>query len=179
MEKFLSNKCEGITLVALVITIIILLILAGVAISQLSGNGIFEQVKLAKEKSENSKQLENNTLADYESEINNYIEGNRASFNESQLLLTVTETSWTKFEIPNLDSYKLFIAYIHYPANNEIIQDITFMPEQLKESSETSSFIQPFFKDTTGTHCGWICYGGENKIKAYVRSCKMDIYGIK
>ena len=154
--------------------------MAGVAISQLSGNGIFEQVKLAKEKSENSKQLENNTLADYESEINNYIEGNRASFNESQLLLTVTETSWTKFEIPNLDSYKCFMAYIIYPGDDIIVHGYPFLPEQLKKSSETSSFIHLIFRDANTTpHAGWICYEADNRIKAYVKGCKMDIYGIK
>lgn len=46
-----SNLNNGITLIALVITIIILLILAGVAISSLNGeNGLFQQVKLAKQK---------------------------------------------------------------------------------------------------------------------------------
>ena len=42
----------GITLVALVITIIILLILAGISISALTGNGLFEKAQEAKEKSE-------------------------------------------------------------------------------------------------------------------------------
>lgn len=40
---------KGITLVALVITIIILLILSGITISQLLGNGLLERVKEAKE----------------------------------------------------------------------------------------------------------------------------------
>ena len=43
------KKEKGITLVALVITIIILLILAGVTISQLIENGLFEKAKQAKE----------------------------------------------------------------------------------------------------------------------------------
>lgn len=45
-----KKKENGITLVALVITIIILLILAGISIAQLTGNGLFEKAKLAKEK---------------------------------------------------------------------------------------------------------------------------------
>ena len=48
--KILNKKNKGITLVALVITIIILLILAGISIAQLTGNGLFENAKLAKEK---------------------------------------------------------------------------------------------------------------------------------
>ena len=46
-NKYFSNK--GITLIALVITIIVLLILAGISISMLSGeNGILTQVEVAK-----------------------------------------------------------------------------------------------------------------------------------
>lgn len=47
-----NSKEKGITLVALVITIIILLILAGVTIMQLTGNGLLQKVEQAKEKSE-------------------------------------------------------------------------------------------------------------------------------
>lgn len=47
MKKFKQNA--AITLIALVITIIILLILAGVALSTLVNNGLFEKAKLAKE----------------------------------------------------------------------------------------------------------------------------------
>ena len=48
-----TKKIEGITLIALVITIIVLLILAGVSISMLTGeNGILTQTQNAKEKTE-------------------------------------------------------------------------------------------------------------------------------
>ena len=47
MKKINSQK--GITLVALVITIIILLILAGITISQLIGKGLVEKAQLAGE----------------------------------------------------------------------------------------------------------------------------------
>ena len=44
----LSKKNNGITLVALVITIVILLILAGISISTLTNTGIFQKAKDAK-----------------------------------------------------------------------------------------------------------------------------------
>lgn len=44
------RKQEGITLVALVITIIILLILAGISIQALTGTGLFEKTNQAKER---------------------------------------------------------------------------------------------------------------------------------
>ena len=42
------NKTKGITLIALVITIIILLILAGISISAMTGSGLFGRAKEAK-----------------------------------------------------------------------------------------------------------------------------------
>ena len=49
--KEIRLKENGITLVALVVTIIILLILSGIAISNLLGeNGLINQAKLGKEK---------------------------------------------------------------------------------------------------------------------------------
>ena len=51
MKKYL-RKTNGITLVALVITIIILLILSGVAIGILTQTGLFENAKRAKNATE-------------------------------------------------------------------------------------------------------------------------------
>ena len=52
-EKFKKTKQKGITLIALVITIIVLLILAGVSIAMLTGdNGILTQAQNAKEKTD-------------------------------------------------------------------------------------------------------------------------------
>ncbi len=54
----LKNK-SGITLIALVVTIVVLLILAGVSISMLTGeNGIIKQAQDAKEKNEIAEEKE-------------------------------------------------------------------------------------------------------------------------
>ena len=51
------KKQTGITLIALVITIIVLLILAGVSIAMLSGNnGILTQARLVKQETSDSAQ---------------------------------------------------------------------------------------------------------------------------
>ena len=61
------KKNKGITLIALVITIIVLLILAGVAISMLSGeNGILRKAAEAKTKTEEAQKEESITLLDIE-----------------------------------------------------------------------------------------------------------------
>ena len=48
----LKNKDKGITLIALVITIIILLILAGISISALTNQGLFKNAKAAQNATE-------------------------------------------------------------------------------------------------------------------------------
>ena len=63
-NTFKSSK--GITLVALVITIIILLILAGISISALTNTGIFGKAKEAKSKSELADAQEKITLLEHE-----------------------------------------------------------------------------------------------------------------
>lgn len=88
-KKKINNKRErGITLIALVITIIILLILAGVTIGLVTGdNGLLAQAIKAKEETEMSKEKENLKLAvlgailkeenisrkNLETELNSYI----------------------------------------------------------------------------------------------------------
>ena len=69
----LKNKNKGITLVALVITIIILLILAGISISALTNTGIFQKAKEAKQKSADAELDQNTKLDSYEEEISNYL----------------------------------------------------------------------------------------------------------
>lgn len=82
MKKFKTNEL-GITLVGLVVTIILLLILAGITISQLSGSGLFENAKLAEQKTKNVQELEDATLKDYENKIGEYINNNRDTTIES------------------------------------------------------------------------------------------------
>ncbi len=65
----LREKCKGITLVAMVITIVILLILAGISISALTNTGIFQKAKDAKKTSENAEKEEKSLLSEYEQEI--------------------------------------------------------------------------------------------------------------
>lgn len=68
MEKNRENK--GITLVALIVTIVILLILAGISISTLTNTGIFEKVQEAKRKTEEENKEEQRKIAQMEALIN-------------------------------------------------------------------------------------------------------------
>ena len=73
--KKMAKERRGVTLIALVITIIVLLILAGVTIAMLTGeNGIISKAMQAKTKTEDSKETEEAGLK----KIENYINGKSA-----------------------------------------------------------------------------------------------------
>ena len=74
MEKLRKNK--GITLVALVITIIILLILAGISIQAITNTGLFANTKRAKEKSMEGQLKEEISLAIQDIEVEEISKGN-------------------------------------------------------------------------------------------------------
>ena len=69
----LKNKNKGITLIALVITIIILLILAGISISALTNQGLFKNAKIAQNATEKAEKEQGQRLNEYEDEINKYL----------------------------------------------------------------------------------------------------------
>ena len=71
-----KNKDRGITLVALVITIIILLILETISIQSLTNTGLFQKAQEAKEKTQNAEENQAKTLNEYEDELNKYVSGN-------------------------------------------------------------------------------------------------------
>lgn len=77
MRKHLNDRNKGITLVALVITIILLLILAGITINLLKETGIFEKVQLAKQRTEEEQEKENAILNKYQETLTKEINGNR------------------------------------------------------------------------------------------------------
>ena len=66
----MQKREKGITLVALVITIIILLILAGISISALTNQGLFGKAQQAKQEAENAQREENEILANYLEQMN-------------------------------------------------------------------------------------------------------------
>ena len=80
----LKNENKGITLVALVITIIILLILATISIQSLTNTGLFAKAQEAKEKTQNAAENQAKTLNEYEDALNQYVSGT-----------SKVETDWT------------------------------------------------------------------------------------
>jgi hypothetical protein len=71
--KKIKGKNKGITLIALIVTIVVLLILAGVSIAMLTGeNGIIAQANNAKESNRGGEVKETVDLAVTENEMANY-----------------------------------------------------------------------------------------------------------
>ena len=72
-ETLDKNKDKGITLIALVISIIVLLVLAGVSISMLTGqNGVLTRAAESKVKKEEAEKQENERMENYEDTISLY-----------------------------------------------------------------------------------------------------------
>ncbi len=84
INKKLFSEEKAITLIALVITIIVLLILAGISLATLSGNNsIIEQSKNAKERTIDAQNDEDVTLKEYQDELANQIQENFGDGNTS------------------------------------------------------------------------------------------------
>ena len=82
-KKEVKRKEQGITLIALVITIIVLLILAGVSIAMLTGNnGILTQAQKAKNETENAQIFEEQRLNEYNNTLSNWVSGEKTDEKE-------------------------------------------------------------------------------------------------
>lgn len=129
----LRKENKGITLVALVITIIILLILAGISISALTNTGIFEKAKDAKEKSEVAEKQQSETLDSYEKELNKY----------TSIELTADKTGAVLSEIDNIELHDKNGAKIIVPAGFKVVNtdDLTVEKGIVVEDSKRNQYV--------------------------------------
>ena len=111
MKRNFKNSM-GITLIALVITIIILLILAGVGIQALTNTGLFEKAQLAKNKVKESEEIQNYTLAEYEQQIDSYT---RSESSSSVKIYKLSELDST------YNPYGLN-GFVKYDKSNELLE---------------------------------------------------------
>lgn len=67
------KRNNGITLISLIVTIIVLLILVGISVSMITKeSGILERVSKTKEETEQAEEKESSILSDYETKLNEY-----------------------------------------------------------------------------------------------------------
>ena len=96
------NNKKGITLVALVVTIVILLILSGIAILSLTQMGLLEKTKQAKELTENAKNNEISTLTEYDEKITEIIDGTIRDMNA----ITFRQIVTMEWQLKGFSGYK-------------------------------------------------------------------------
>ncbi len=100
LRKTLKRN-KGITLIALVVTIIVLLILAGISIMMLAGqNGILNRAAEAKEKTGAAQEEEKEKMQSYENTINKYI-SNYSEENNNLPESAVGQPAGTAIKNPN------------------------------------------------------------------------------
>lgn len=142
MKKIFSKK-NGITIIALIITIILLIILAGIGISMLLGdNGILNKAKMAKENSENSNKVEIDKISKYNDILDSYVTTSRASLDENAVKnLIQEEISWkylgtttgtAAIALPS--TYNEII--IRIKLTNGVNYSFSFAREELTDTSE-------------------------------------------
>ena len=89
-------KQTGITLIALVVTIVVLLILAGVSINAIFGNsGIIEKAKDAQNRMNNAQESDLNALNDLDKWINNQVNGTTGGDDTPTEKPLITDSSLT------------------------------------------------------------------------------------
>ena len=79
-KEIANNKEKGITLIALVVTIVVLLILAGITITFVLGEGgILDMAKEAAKRTNEAKEKELKDFADFQNQVENWVNGGTSS----------------------------------------------------------------------------------------------------
>ena len=160
-KKRLKNREKGITLIALIVTIIILLILAGVSIAMLTGeNGILTQAQRAKNETENTHKNEELILKDYEDMINgNYIEIKQVT-DENPGILEGSGTESDPYTINSIEDLVVF----SYNVRNANTYEGEFVNLGLSlDFSSDKSYVNPETEDYSQ-------YGYNGKLKELLTS---------
>ena len=138
------KKQRGITLVALVITIIILLILAGISIQALTNTGLFAQAEEAKKRTENAQKEEDEILKNYLEQMNAIIGGQvTESVPDGAVVTPINDiTTWLKTgEISKQYSYTTIEQVIADSTCTESLMNNENAMKYLARSTEFANAI--------------------------------------
>ena len=131
MEKF-KNNTKGITLVALVITIIILLILATISIQSLTNTGLFKNAQKAKDETQNAAENQAKLLNSYEDELNKYVSGTTGK-KLADVVKVGDYVSYTPNTVSNTDTkYTTLISNLETYSGSTANTTSTLTQENLK-----------------------------------------------
>lgn len=139
LKEKLENNKKGITLISLVVTIVVMLILAGISIGVLIGdNGLLNQASIAKKESEKASKQEQSILSQYEDKIGqitgdgiertaqgNYIVVNDVNPSQHNLNVNLTSQTINDFSSVSVSRYgsNLFDISQMIQANTNIVDN--------------------------------------------------------
>ena len=156
MKKQERRKEEGITLVALVVTIIVLIILAGVSINiVLDQNGIIEKTQEAKNETEQAEKDEKKELGKAEDIINQYLTGIEVE--------QVTDENPGMLEVEEADTYIInsiedLVFFSYDVTNGNTYEGQTVKLGLSLDFNSNKSYVEPL-----RTNYGEYGYDGELK----------------
>ena len=149
---------KGITLLALVVTIVVLLILAGVTIATLTGdNGLITRAQEAKDKTEQAEKEEKEKLGDMEDILNEYATGIKVEqvTDENPWVLEGTGTDSDPYTINSIED----LVFFAYDVTNGNTYEGDYVNLGLSlDFNSTKSYVNPLRTD-----CGEYGYNGELK----------------
>ena len=173
------KKATGITLVALIVTIIILMILAGVVIVTVTGNnGILNKSKLARDTYQNSINEENRQISSYENEIDkatfdiassrdDTITLSKGEYNSLIARIEALENKSTSgFEMKQLVDYITYSSLTSVETNDSISNyNYLYLVFGFKKEWYDSRIIKldEFIKDYSNTFCNLYFWPGNGK----------------
>lgn len=178
-----KENVKGITLVALVVTIVILLILAGISISALTQTGLFGKAKQAEQKSKDAQEIENTTLAEYENKIDGVARNRESSVGYS--LTKIGETTGSnKIELTNCEQYdEIFvrIMVVSYSTNYyTYMLPISLLDDERKSYQIMSNYAgNGFYGGITVSKKDINMYSIRRDNVDYTDKSKLEIYGKK
>ena len=162
-EKTKRKQEKGITLIALVITIIVLLILAGVTISALSGdNGILTQAAKSKEETQAAQSEEQDRIGNMEDTINEHVTGIEVEqvTDENPGILEGNGTDETSYTINSIEDL-VFFAYDVREGNN--YEGKTVKLGLSLDFNSNKSYVEPLRTD-------YAQYGYDGELKTLLTS---------
>ena len=121
MRKTKTQK--GITLVALIITIVVLLVLATVAISSIKNDGIISKAQDVANKFNEAQANEQNMLEEYLNYLNPSNGGSTVAYEEVTLAVAISDVMLTRTE--NSQTKDIYGNTIKIPAGFKILVDST------------------------------------------------------
>ena len=125
-----------------IITIIILLILAGISISALTQTGLFERAKQAEQKSKDAQKLENETLVSYENSVNEIILGSHRDDNAETEKITNNQFIQPDIRIYNNQPTVEILQGGYKKINNLVIVNVSVKILRSDTNSECITILE-------------------------------------